>query len=174
VNPRSAVIVAPVLVLLALRLISAPANLRAQAEAPDRNCPENADQVIAVTPGQPAIFRIAVHHLGDGQVSIFQYPLGGSLQQSGPTPLDFVFIPQQDFNGSTDLTYRVIPPFGCPRTVQLGRVTLVGGHADSTAVGLVPTVPSTLCGIGSFAPLGIVGITLFRTQRRGRRTREPV
>jgi hypothetical protein len=81
------------------------------------------------------------------QVTIFQYPLGGVLQQAGPTPLDFVFVPNADFNGTTSFMYRITPPAGCPRGTELRRVDLAGGYSDSTAAGLVPTVPPHLCGV---------------------------
>lgn len=95
------------------------------------NCPTQADQAVIVPQGRPVAFRLRVSDLGDGMVSIFQYPAGGILEQTGPTPLDFVFVPQLDFRGTTTFTYRLTPPSGCPRTVQLGRVTLASGNAGS-------------------------------------------
>ena len=138
-----------------------------------RNCPTSADQIVTVAAGHPTTFRLNVTDLGNGRITIFQYPLGGVLQQTGATPLDFVFTPQFGFNGSTEFTYRIQPPFDCPGSVQLGRVTLVGGFADSTAVGLVPTVAPTVCGIGLFAPalLSMICMGLIRkgTPRRSNR-----
>lgn len=142
-------------VVFALFVCAAIGSNAAQSHAQGRNCPESADQIVVVTPGQPVSFRLDVENLGDAQLSVFQYPLGGVLQQNPSSPLDFVFVPKIGFNGTTEMTYRIIPPFDCPRTVQLNRVQLVGGFTDGTAPGLVPTLPPTLCGIGSFAPLAM-------------------
>lgn len=139
------------------------------------NCPTQADQAVIVPHGRPVAFRLLVNDLGVGTVSIFQFPAGGILEQTGPTPLDFVFVPQLDFRGTTTFTYRLTPPFGCPRTVQLGRVTLASGNAGSleeenatTASGVVdpPAEPglidlvaagliSNACGVG-LLPFGLV------------------
>lgn len=144
------------------------------AFAQGRNCPESHDQTIALTPGHPTTFRLDVENGESAQISIFQYPLGGVLQQTGASPLEFVFTPQYGFNGSTEFTYRIIPPYDCNRTVQLGRVQLVGGYSDSTAAGLVPTVPHSVCGVGSFAPLAlsVVMIATAGGRLRRKRTRE--
>lgn len=99
------------------------------------NCPKLADQLVIVPTSGPIAFQLDVFDLGDGTVNIFQYPQGGILEQTGPTPLDFVFVPQSDFRGTTTFTYRLTPPVGCPRSVQLGRVTLAGGTAGSVAEG---------------------------------------
>jgi hypothetical protein len=115
-----------------------------EASADDRNCPSVSDQVVNVTPGQPVSFRVDVRNPEGSGISIFQYPLGGILEQAGPTGqqsssfalLDFTFIPGAEFRGSTTFTYRLTPPVGCGRGVLLGKVTLVGGPADSTASGL--------------------------------------
>lgn len=158
------------------------------------NCPSLVDQTVVVPQGRPVTFRLLVSELGDGTVSIFQYPAGGILEQSGATPLDFVFVPQIDFRGTTTFTYRLTPPVGCPRSVQLGRVTLASGNAGSlaednatTASGVVnpPREPglfdlvaagliSNACGVG-FAPFGMLtaialisGRRRFASQRRAR------
>lgn len=132
-----------------------------------RNCPAASDQLVVVNPGEPTVFRLAVDGFDASTsggstsgaiVSVFQYPLGGVLQQSGPTPLDFVFLANPDFNGTTLFTYRLTPPTGCPGGTQFGQVDLVGGFSDSTASGLVPTVPPRLCGV-TF-PLGVVASAL--------------
>ena len=141
--------------------------------AQSRNCPESRDQVIAVTPGRPTFIQLDVSNADNAQITIFQYPLGGVLQQSGGSATEFTFLPQESFNGSTEFTYRVTPPFDCPRTVQLGRVRLIGGFSDSTAAGLVPTVPHGVCGIGLFAPLALTALSaLAVTTTRRRRMRK--
>lgn len=140
-------------------------------EAQTIACPESTDQVVVVTPGRPSVFNLNVKNLGAGQVTVFTYPLGGTLQPTGGSPLEFVFTPQYGFNGTTEFTYRILPPFDCERAVHLGRVTLVGGYADSTVVGLVPTLPPTICGLGTLVPLAVVsGAFLAAGMRRRRRS----
>ncbi|MFQ5502602.1 MAG: hypothetical protein ACE5EQ_09940 [Phycisphaerae bacterium] len=117
-----------------------------------RRCPEVRDQLVMVEQGRPTAFRLDVSGLGDGDVGVFQFPARGILEQSGPGPLDFVFLPAADFNGTTEFTYRVIQSVDCDRDgVQFGRVTLVGGTAAGTAIGLAP--PPTFCGVG---PIGLL------------------
>ena len=168
--------------------------LTAQADPP-RNCPIIADQVVNVQGGQPVVFTLSIENPVGSSISIFQYPLGGVTEQNGPTPLDFTFIPGSDFSGSTTLTYRVTPPVGCTHSAMLGKVTLVGGPATSTASGL--EVDSTtgltpapqndqsvqdlitllaltrgsggLCGLGLFAPVLLTAAGLSIIQRRSRR-----
>ncbi len=134
------------------------------AFAQTRNCPVVRDQLVVLEPDRPTAFQLNVFDLGDGEVGIFQFPLGGILQQTGPTPLDFVFVPNEDFNGTTEFTYRVTPPFGCPASVELGRVTLAGGTSIGTAAGLAQPV----CGIGLFTPAAM--LLLFASPRRRRRS----
>ncbi|MFQ5495330.1 MAG: hypothetical protein ACE5EX_08090 [Phycisphaerae bacterium] len=142
----------------------------ASAQTQPRNCPTVEDQVVTINLNQPTAFRLRVREAAESTVSIFQFPLQGSLQQAGPTPLDFVFVPAPDFDGSTTFTYRVVPPVGCPRSVQLGRVTLTGGNAAGTAVGLAPPPVPTACGVGLAGPAllccGLLGLGLIRRRRR--------
>jgi len=143
----------------------------AAAQVEGRNCPVVEDQLVIVDPIRPTPFRLRVADLGEGQISIFQFPLRGTLQPTGPTPLDFVFVPAADFDGTTTFTFRLVPPPGCPRSVQLGRVTLAGGQAAGTATGLAPAMNPTLCGIGLFGPLLLAAAftTLLGTARFRRR-----
>lgn len=154
--------------------------------AAQQNCPTQSDQAVIVPPGRPVAFRLLVIDLGAGDVSIFQFPAGGILQQTGPSPLDFVFVPQLDFRGTTVFTYRLTPPAGCPRSVVLGRVTLASGNAGSlaeenetTASGVVdpPAQPglfdlvaagliSSACGVG-IVPMGLIaGMAMLLGKRR--------
>ncbi len=154
----------------------------------ERNCPRIDDQVVIVHGGNPTAFSLAVSDLGEGTVSIFQHPLGGILQQAGSSPLDFVFVPQLDFNGTTTFTYRLIPPRGCGNGAMLGTVTIVGGyagiaeeHTDTTAEGLVPPpernpLASLLhafgggaCGVGMTAMPILAVATMIASGRRARR-----
>ena len=138
-----------------------------------RNCPQAADQLIIVGPA-PVAFRLNVANFSaDSTVSIFQYPLGGILEQPGPTDLDFIFVPMADFRGTTTFTYRLTPPRGCGNGTTLRTVTLAGGTAESTASGLV--VPEEACGIGmcgagmvSMLPLMFLGLVRKKISRRTR------
>lgn len=148
------------------------------ADAQTRNCPEAYDQFVGVSGGAVA-FRLHIDNPDDSRISIFQYPLGGILEQTGPTDLDYVFVPSADFRGTTTFTYRLIPPLGCTRSTQLGRVTLAGGplpggSIDTAPSGLVPPpeAPAT-CGVlplPLFASAGAVGFAARRRSRRTRRT----
>jgi len=136
--------------------------------AQDGLCPNSQNQLVIVSEGQPTAFRLRVNNLGDAQVSIFQFPLRGILEQTGPSPLDYVFLPGANFNGTTSLVYRVSPPFGCPGGEQLGRVTFAGGTAEDTAVGLVPE--PGLCGVGA-GGLAVACCAVAGIRRTGRRRR---
>src|SRR4051812_38503419 len=95
-----------------------------------RNCPIGFDQLIVVY-GQPVAFQLHVENYNaQAAVSIFQYPLGGILEQDGPTPLDFVFVPTADFRGTTTFTYRLSLPDGCASPTQLKTVTFAGAPAE--------------------------------------------
>lgn len=111
-----------------------------------RNCPVAVDQTVLVGPG-PIEFTLNIqNYTANDIVSIFQYPLGGILEQ-GPTPVDFVFVPMTDFRGTTTFTYRLQTSSGCGSLSVLKTVTLARGTAESTASGVVPPPQPTLCGI---------------------------
>ena len=138
---------APALCAAVIAIVCTNLVLRAD---PVRNCPSLEDQSVIISTTGPTAFKLRVADLGDGTVNIFQFPLGGILQQPGPTPLDFIFVPMPDFGGTTTFTYRLTPPVGCDRGTQLGKVTLAGGVSDGTDSGL--NAPRTglfdLCGAG--------------------------
>ncbi len=139
----------------------------ADAGAQGGICPDVQDQLVVVAEGQPAAFRLKVENLGDADVSVFQFPLRGILEQTGPSPLDYVFVPGANFNGTTGFVYRISPPLGCPGGELLGRVTLAGGTAEGTAIGLIPE--PGLCGVG-FAGLTMT-CCIVAGVRHGRRRR---
>jgi hypothetical protein len=114
--------------------------LAGPALADARNCPTIQDQTVAVVAGVPAPIRLNVTNADDSTLSVFQYPLGGILEPAGTSGLDWTFIPGEAFQGSTTFTYRLTPPVGCGNGAMLGRVTLVGGPAQSTATGLADPV----------------------------------
>ncbi len=160
-------------VLCATAMILAWGTGRAQAD-PARNCPKLVDQSVIISKTGPTEFRLRVFDLGDGTISIFQYPLGGILEQPGPTPLDFVFVPTPDFGGTTTFTYRLTPPFGCDHGVQMGKVTLAGGLSDGTDSGLndPPKDESNwlldLCGAGLPLLLPFTVLSMIATAHRAR------
>lgn len=180
-----------VIVCAAITSIATAGRLDAQT----RNCPTVSSQVIRADSGQTAIFRLRATNAETSAITIFQYPLGGILQQVGPTALDYAFVPGPDFNGTTDFTYRLTPPFGCGDGALLGRVTIVGSPATSTAEGLdvdpetgVSPVPpddfdplttlallslinsgSGLCGVGGLPFFLFTGAALVSMHSRRRR-----
>lgn len=169
--------------------------LAGRVDAQTRNCPTVSSQVIRADSGQSAIFRLRATNAETSTITIFQYPLGGILQQVGPTPLDYAFVPGPEFSGTTDFTYRLTPPFGCGDGALLGRVTIVGSPATSTAEGLdvdpetgISPVPeeefdplttlallsllnssSGLCGVGGLPFFLFTGATLVSMQTWRRR-----
>jgi hypothetical protein len=104
--------------------------------AQTRNCPTVSNQVVRMDSGRSAIFRLAATNAETSTVSVFQYPLGGILEQVGPTALDYAFVPGPEFKGTTEFTYRLSPPFGCGDGSLLGKVSFIGAPATSTASGL--------------------------------------
>jgi len=103
----------------------------AAAQSTRRNCPVARDQLVQLFPGQSAAIRLDVVNLGEGTIALFQFPFGGTLVPTGPTPLDFVFIPDENFTGQASFTYRVIPSFLCSRgEIIMGRVTIAGGQVE--------------------------------------------
>lgn len=157
------------------------------AGAQTRNCPIQKDQTVTVPSGGVAHFKLDVTNADDARISIFQYPLDGILEQSTGSPLEFTFISQPEFNGSSVFTYRLDPPPGCENGTVLGKVTLVGGSALGTASGIQQEVkhePTPLetfvttfiaaskanpCGLGAVLPLTLTGALLFVAQRTRRR-----
>jgi hypothetical protein len=161
----------------------------AQDGLAQRNCPIVTDQLIAVPRDTPISFRLDVEEAESSVVTVFTFPLGGILRQTGPTQLDYAFIPFLDFNGTTNFKYRVTPPTGCPDSVVLGCVTLASGNAgsieeqtDTTAEGLVLppdtslgdvlalALSGNLCGVGFALPAaGAVAMLTTLAHRRRRR-----
>ncbi len=140
----------------------------ADANAQDGICPDVQDQLVIVVEGQPVAFRLNVKNLGNADVSIFQFPLRGILDQTGPSALDYVFVPGANFNGTTNFVYRISPPLGCGGGELLGRVTFAGGTAEGTAVGLIPE--PGLCGVGTVG-LAMTCCAVAGVLRTGRRRR---
>ena len=126
---------------------------RAQFSVP--TCPTVQDQTVSVTSQQATEFTVGVDNLGHGSVSIFQYPLGGTLV-SGNSSTDFVFIPDIGFADTTTLVFRVTPEVGCPQGALLGKVTFVG---PTTSRQYVPPGTHTLCGAG--VPIAVLPGTLL-------------
>lgn len=137
----------------------------APAFAQSYDCPEVVDQYVAVQPGSPSSFSLEGRNLSGCEIGVFQYPLGGDLVQTGPSQLDWVFIPHDDFTGVTMFTYRVTPPDSCSTAFALGKVTFAGG-----STGRLTPPREEGCGTGFLFPsLGaMIGLVPFvgRTRRR--------
>lgn len=136
-----------------------------------RNCPAVEDTLVIVQPNQPARIRLPVFNADSGEVTVFQFPLGGELVPTGPTKLDYVFIPDSTFNGRTSFTFRVTPPRGCGNGTLLATVTLAGGRATDTVdlggrVGVTPV----LCGVGA-SVVPVITCLFFACARIARRRR---
>lgn len=159
----------PGLLLLAAACFLRSEPRGSQAQTPTRNCPVATDQLVLVTPGQPAVIHLDVFNAEGSDVSIFQYPLGGSLTPTGPTQLDYVFVPTRYFAGTTTLTYRVSSPFGCQERTQLRTVTLAGGSGVGTGGGLAISDPANgACGTTTFPLLAgqAAGLICYMSGRR--------
>lgn len=147
----------------------------AQGQFGAANCPEALDAAVAVEVGQPMLIRLPVISPDGARVSIFQPPIGGLLQPVDDIGLDYIFIADSTFNGRSELTYRVRPPFDCPENVLLGRVQLVGAPG-AIAVAQDQTAPlafaprsfaPAVCGLGVTAPL-LLGCLLLESHRNRR------
>lgn len=130
-----------------------------------QNCPVVQDQVVVVSTGRPATFTIQGSNLEESEITTFQYPLGGVVEQAGDRPTDFVFIPYEDFSGITTFTYRVTPPSECRENALLGTVTIVGGTAERQP----PPVDPGLCGLGLFPLLTLTACLIAASPIRKRR-----
>ena len=142
-----------------------------QVSSAQRNCPTVEDTLVVTQPNQPAAIHLPVTHAGDSEVTVFQLPLGGELWPTGPTQLDYVFIPNADFSGRTTITFRVSPPRGCGNGTLLSTVTLVGSGTTATLdltgpVGVAPAV----CGLGASA-VPVLACVFFACTRVARRNR---
>ncbi len=143
-----------------------------QVSSAQRNCPTVEDTLVVTQPNQPAAIHLPVTNAGDSEVTVFQLPLGGELWPTGPTQLDYVFIPNADFSGRTTITFRVSPPRGCGNGTLLSTVTLVGSGTTATLdltgpVGVAPAV----CGLGASA-VPMLAFPFFACIRVARRKRE--
>lgn len=147
--------------LCALLAAAQAESVRGQAQAPA--CPIVEDQVISVASQQATAFTVGVENLGRGEVSVFQYPLGGELV-AGSTPLDFVFVPDQGFVGTTTFIFRVTPEAGCPHPALLGKVTFVG---PTTGRQFVSPEEKHICGAG--VPLTMAACSLMIRMGSARR-----
>ena len=143
--------------LCALVLCATAAGMQAgtawgQAQAP--SCPIVTDIVVNVTSQQAVLFTVGVVNLGAGSVSIYQYPLGGTLV-SGAESTDFVFIPDDGFTGTTTFMYRVTPESGCLRGALLWKVTFVG---PTTGQQFGRSREPSVCGTGVPVVVAVTGL----------------
>ncbi|HVP10138.1 MAG TPA: Ig-like domain-containing protein [Phycisphaerae bacterium] len=135
-----------------------------QAQAP--TCPVVEDISVNVTSQEAVPFTVGVKNLGSGYVSIYQYPLGGTLVP-GKESTDFVFIPDDGFTGTATFMYRVTPESGCQRGALLGKVTFVG---PTTGQRFGRSREPSLCGTGTpmvIAVTGLIGARFVRRRPKG-------
>ena len=157
--------------MLALCTVAAVTLASPRTSHAQRNCPTVEDTLVVTQPNQPAAIHLPVTNAGDSEVTVFQLPLGGELWPTGPTQLDYVFIPNTDFSGRTTITFRVSPPRGCGNGTLLSTVTLVGSGTTATLdltgpVGVAPAV----CGLGASA-VPVLACLFFACTRVARRNR---
>ncbi len=74
-----------------------------------RNCPAIQDAAYVVDPVAPTPVFLPVTNAENATVSIFQYPTGGDVIFAGPSQLDYLFVPDNSFDGRATLRYRVTP-----------------------------------------------------------------
>jgi hypothetical protein len=137
--------------------------VRGQAQAP--TCAIVEDTVVNVTSQQAVPFTVGVKNLGSGDVSIYQYPIGGTLVPTS-WPTDFVFIPDDGFTGTTTFMYRVTPESACPRGALLGKVTFVG---PTTGQPFGRVREPSVCGTGVpvvIAVTGLIGAAFVKKSKR--------
>lgn len=135
----------------------------AEAQFYQPTCPTVTNQTVSVASDEATTIELDVENLGSGRVSIFQYPYGGDVEQSGSDPLVFTFIPDDGFSGTTTFMYRVTPESGCRQGAFLGTVTLVGPTTGRQYV--KPNVKA--CGVGTGMALAFTAIVGLAC--RGRR-----
>ncbi len=147
----------------------------ASAMADSRECPEAVDQTVIVRANTAAEFRLNVRNDNGQAVTIFQYPEFGQLLRTGSSQLDFVFVPNTTFGGTTYASYRVSQPNQCPGSVPIGRVTFVVEGPPETVVHSGDAVVSheTLCGSISI-PIALPALSaIWLAGRSRRRNRKP-
>jgi len=99
-------------------------------------------------------------------VSIFQYPTGGDVVFAGPSQLDYLFVPDNSFDGHATLRYRVTPRGDCNGDTFIGSVSLVGGRVATDGL---PDFHRRACGIGASHVLMMASagaMLVFAVQRR--------
>jgi hypothetical protein len=139
----------------------------AEAQFYQPTCPTVTNQTVGVAADETTTIELDIENLGGGRVSIFQYPYGGGLEQSRSDPLEFVFIPDDGFSGTTTFMYRVTPESGCRQGAVLGTVTLIGPTTGRQYV--KPGVKA--CGVGTGMALAFTAVVClaWRGRRRMRR-----
>jgi len=136
----------------------------AEAQFHEPTCPTVTNQTVSVAADRTTTIELNIENLGGGRVSIFQYPYGGDLEQSGSDPIEFIFIPDDGFSGTTTFMYRVTPESGCRKGALLGTVTLVGPTTGRQYV----KQNVKACGVGTGLALAftaVVGLA-WRGRRR--------
>lgn len=137
-------------------------------------CPSASNQTVIVQPGIATPFRLNVANLGAQTVSIFQYTSDGSIISAG-TPLDYIFLPNFGFAGTTSASFRISKPTECTGASLIATVTFVVSGPGQSSVDLSGDVGvrPIICG-ADFVPVVIPAVCGFiagRTIVRRRQNR---
>lgn len=140
-----------------------------------RNCPILQDAGFVVDPITPTPIRLPVVNAENAEVSIFQYPSGGDVVYSGPTKLDYLFVPDASFDGRATVRFRVTPRDDCNGATLIGSIELLSGLAPVPgALYGNPHNHLRACGIGASHVLMMASagaMLVFAVQRRQPRRR---
>ncbi|MFO0972833.1 MAG: hypothetical protein U1A27_05250 [Phycisphaerae bacterium] len=131
-------------------------------------CPSVTQQAVIVHPGTATPVRLAVHNAQRSNVTIYAYPTGGQLVWAGPSQLDYIFLPDGSYAGTTYASYRVDQPAGCAGPSLQGNVQFVIEGAPQVDVGGSVGVRPVICG-ADFIPVVIPPLLAFAGLRRLRR-----
>ena len=121
-----------------------------------RNCPAVSDALVVVAPNGPTSFSLPVTNGENADVTVFQFPLGGQVLHTGPSEIDYVFIPDASFDGRATLRFRVTTDNDCGGGTMVGAVTLAGGTRHQPG----PGVSGGLIGEGGCG-VGVIGVALM-------------
>ena len=140
------------------------------ANAQNRECPIAFNQTVVVRANTAKSFRLNIQNDNSQPITIFQYPELGQLIPAGTSPLDYVFLPNSRFGGTTYASYRINQPNQCTGGVQTARVTFVveGPPAAVVLSGDAVFTRDTLCGSVSI-PVAIPAVSAMWLVGRGRR-----
>jgi len=134
-----------------------------------RNCPTLQDRAYIVDRIAPTPFQLPVFNAENADVSIYQYPIGGDIVQTGPSQLDYVFVPDASFDGRATVRFRITPKNDCDGSTNVGSIELLSGVAPVPTLGVNPHNHLRACGIGASHVMMLASagaMLVFAVQRR--------